>query len=427
MRHLLVGCGPAAVVAAETLRTLDPDAQICMVGDEPEPPYSRMALPYLLRREIEESGTHLRKRQDHFAERGIEVVQARVERVEDSEVQLTGGERQPYDRLLISTGATPLTPPIDGIEHPRVTRCWTLADARQIAEHLRPGAEVVLIGAGFIGCIVLEALAKAEAKLTVIESGPRMVPRMLDQTCGELLQHWCEQRGVTVLTERQVRAIEPDGERVRVTIEGHEAVPAELVIVATGVRPNGQFLESAGIELGEDGAVRVDDYLQSSQINVFAAGDVASGRDFSTGEYTTQAIQPTAVEHARVAAHNMHRAKSLRHRGSLSMNVLDTLGLVSTSYGRWQGVDGGDAATLVDRDGFRYLNLQFEADRLVGANSLGLTQHIGVLRGLIGGHVHLGGWAARLRENPLQLMEAYLACAQMGGGRQHPTWQSPSN
>ena len=206
-----------------------------------------------------------------------------------------------------------------------------------------------------------------------------------------------------------------------------DGAPADLVIVAAGVRPNGRFLESAGVELGADGAVRINDYMQTSQANIFAAGDVASGRDFSTGGYVTQAIQPTAVEHARVAAYNMHHAESLRHRGSLSMNVLDTLGLVSASYGQWQGVDGGQAATLVDRDGFRYLNLQFAEDRLVGANSLGLTQHIGVLRGLISGRVRLGQWAARLKENPLQLMEAYLASAQLGSGRQHPTWQSPSN
>ena len=192
VRHVLIGCGPAAVVAAETLRKLDPSARICMLGEEPAPPYSRMALPYLLRREIEETGTYLRKLPGYFAANNIEVHQARVEQVDAAQqtVQLTGGKQEPYDRLLAATGAAPITPPIEGIHHPRVTHCWTLADARIIARHLRPGAEVALIGAGFIGCIVLEALAKAQAKLTVIESGPRMVPRMLDETCGEMLQRW---------------------------------------------------------------------------------------------------------------------------------------------------------------------------------------------------------------------------------------------
>ena len=94
------------------------------------------------------------------------------------------------------------------------------------------------------------------------------------------------------------------------------------------------------------------------------------------------------------------------------MNVLDTMGLISSSFGLWQGVDGGDSSELLDREGFRYVCLRFEDERIVGANTLGLTQHIGVLRGLIQGRFALGKWKNRLMENPLQLMEAYLAVVQ---------------
>ena len=94
------------------------------------------------------------------------------------------------------------------------------------------------------------------------------------------------------------------------------------------------------------------------------------------------------------------------------MNVLDTIGLISTSYGQWEGVEGGDTATLVDEDNYRYLQLQFDGNRLVGANTLGMTQHIGVLRGLVQGRFDLGEWKDRLMENPLLVMEAYLAATQ---------------
>ena len=96
------------------------------------------------------------------------------------------------------------------------------------------------------------------------------------------------------------------------------------------------------------------------------------------------------------------------------MNVLDTMGLISASYGQWEGVEGGDAAELLDEDNFRYIQLQFDEDRLVGANTLGMTQHIGVLRGLIQGKFHLGHWKQKLMDNPLLLMEAYLAATQAG-------------
>ena len=96
------------------------------------------------------------------------------------------------------------------------------------------------------------------------------------------------------------------------------------------------------------------------------------------------------------------------YQGSLIMNVLDTLGLVSSSFGLWMGVEGGDQAELSDPDGFRYLNLQFQDDVLVGATSLGMTQHVGVLRGLIQGKTKLGKWKERLVSDPTRVMEAYL-------------------
>lgn len=426
MNHLIIGAGPAGVVAAETLRGLDSSAAITVLGDEPEPPYSRMAIPYLLRENIDERGTYLRKQDDHFDALNIEVRVGRAQAVDAAgkRVKLAGGDELAYDKLLVASGSKPLTPPIPGINHARVSSCWTLQDARAIAAGIQPGAPVVLIGAGFIGCIILEALVAAGAQLTVIEMGTRMVPRMLDSTCGGLLQKWCEGKGVTVLTGAQVSAIEEaDGDalKVRVDGDGEKILDAELVISATGVRANADCLgdggdgsgksnggDGAGIEL-RDGAVVVDAFMASSNADIFAAGDVACGKDFSTGEYSVQAIQPVAVEHARIAAHNMHAPGAARHRGAVAMNVLDTIGLVSTSYGLWDGVD---SCKLVDESRYRYLRLCFEDDILIGANTLGMTEHIGILRGLIQGRFRLGKWKARLMENPLQLMESYLAATQ---------------
>ena len=413
MNHIIIGAGPAGVVAAETLRKRDPSAHISIIGDEPEPPYSRMAIPYLLIDNIDEPGTYLRKQPDHFSERGIEIVVDTVESVdpEGKTVALASGGRRGYDRLLIASGSKPITPPIPGIDHPGVTSCWTLADARKIADSITPGASVVLIGAGFIGCIILEALVSSGAKLTVIEMGDRMVPRMLDRVCGTLLQKWCADKGVNVMTGSRVEAIEPCGDSLRVKVSNGREVEASLVISAAGVQGNAGFMADCGIEMS-NGAIVIDDCMRSSTPDIYAAGDVACGRDFSTGEYSVQAIQPTAVEHGYVAAANMVEYGSNRHRGSMSMNVLDTIGLISTSYGQWQGVDGGDTASLVDEENFRYLQLQFEEDRLVGANTLGLTQHIGVIRGLTQGRFALGKWKNRLMDNPLMIMEAWLAVTQ---------------
>ena len=99
-------------------------------------------------------------------------------------------------------------------------------------------------------------------------------------------------------------------------------------------------------------------------------------------------------------------------QGGLPINVLDTMGLVSSSFGEWQGVEGGDGVELVDEPGFRYLSLQFKGDTVVGATSIGWTDHVGALRGLIQGRVQLGPWKERLLEDPTQFMAAYLGAAQ---------------
>lgn len=413
MQHVIVGAGPAGVVAAETLRKADPAAAIIIVGDEPEPPYSRMALPYLLIERIGEDGTYLRKGAKHFAKFGVEVKPGRVTGIERGKHRITleGGQSLGYDRLLIATGSRPVAPPIPGVDLAGVYPCWTLDNARKIAERAQPGAKVVLMGAGFIGCIILEALAKRRVELTVIEMADRMVPRMMSNAAGTMIKNWCEAKGVRVLTSTKVTSIDKaKGHGLAVHLDSGQEIPADLVISATGVKPNVELLAGTGIEVKQ--GILVNDRFQTSDPDIYAAGDVAQGRDFSTGDYSVQAIQPTAVDHGRTAALNM-AGREARHQGSVNMNVLDTMGLVSSSFGLWMGTKGGDEAELCQPEAFRYLNLQFQDDVLVGAHSLGLTQHVGVLRGLIQTRVHLKGWKDRLRKDPTRIMEAYLGSTQL--------------
>jgi len=411
MRHVIIGAGPAGVVAAEQLRKFDPQGTVTLIGDEPEPPYSRMAIPYLLMDRIGEPGTYLRKDPGHYDKLGIDVIRSRVTTVDAKarSVTLAGGGKQSYDKLLIASGASPVAPPIPGLDRDGVCACWTLADARRIIERAHKGSSVVLIGAGFIGCIILEALAARGVKLTVVELEDRMVPRMLNATAGGMVRRWCESRGVTVRVSSQVEAIEgaKGAQPLRVLLGGGDAIPADLVIQATGVQSNTGFLEGSGI--ATERGILVNEFLAASVPDVYAAGDVAQGRDFSTGAYVVQAIQPTAVEHGRIAALHMARGHGHAQRGTLNMNVLDTLGLVSSSFAQWMGVKGGDSAELNDPGRFRYINLQFQEDVLVGATALGLTDHVGVLRGLIQGKTALGPWKKKLQADPTRLMEAYLS------------------
>ncbi len=414
MQHVIIGAGPAGVIAAENLRKHDPSSKILLIGDEPESPYSRMALPYYLIDKIGEEGTYLRKSGDHFSSLGIDVVQDRVASIDskNKSLLLDKGAELGFDKLLIATGSHPVRPPIPGMELANVHSCWTLEDGRNIAAKANKGSNVVLMGAGFIGCIILEALASRGVNLTVIEMEDRMVPRMMDQTAGGLIKKWCIEKGVNVHTSTRVESINESGDALKVELNSGETLDADVVISATGVRSNIQFLE--GSEIETEFGVLVNEYLQTSHVDIYAAGDVCQGKDFSTGDYSVQAIQPTAADHGRIAAMNMC-GRNLKHQGSVNMNVLDTMGLISSSYGLWMGKDGGQSVHLTDEDRYRYLSLKFDDDVLVGAQALGLIQHVGVLRGLIQTRIKLGKWKDRLMKDPTQIMEAYLGTTQAIG------------
>ena len=436
--HVILGAGPAGVIAAETIRKHAPKDPITIIGDENEAPYSRMAIPYLLIGKVGEEGTHLRHTPGHFESLNITVrrgVRAKVLDSAKRTIELSDGNTIGFDTLLIATGSSPATPPIPGINGPGVHSCWTLADARAIANLAKPGAKVLQMGAGFIGCIIMEALQQRGVELSVVEMGDRMVPRMMGPAAGGMIKDWCVAKGVKVFTGARVEAIErgtvgdkgllgkiaevvgigqssmPTG-RMTVRLSTGDSLEADLVISATGVKPNIGFLENSGVRCLV--GVLTDAGMQTNVPGIYAAGDCAEAFDKVSGKTIVSAIQPNAAEQARVAALNMVGQKA-ELQGVTQINVLDTLGLISSSFGNWEGLPGGQHVELTDKASHKHLSLQFLGDQMVGCNSVGWTEHVGVMRGLVEGQVRLGEWKDKLLADPTKLMDAYLAAAQGQG------------
>ncbi len=436
--HVILGAGPAGVIAAETIRKHAPKDPITIIGDENEAPYSRMAIPYLLIGKVGEEGTHLRHTPGHFESLNINVrrgVRAKVLDSAKRTIELSDGNTIGFDTLLIATGSSPATPPIPGINGPGVHSCWTLADARAIANLAKPGAKVLQMGAGFIGCIIMEALQQRGVELSVVEMGDRMVPRMMGPAAGGMIKDWCVAKGVKVFTGARVEAIErgtvgdkgllgkiaevvgigqssmPTG-RMTVRLSTGDSLEADLVISATGVRPNIGFLENSGVRCLV--GVLTDAGMQTNVPGIYAAGDCAEAFDKVSCKTIVSAIQPNAAEQARVAALNMVGQKA-ELQGVTQINVLDTLGLISSSFGNWEGLPGGQHVELTDKASHKHLSLQFLGDQMVGCNSVGWTEHVGVMRGLVEGQVRLGEWKDKLLADPTKLMDAYLAAAQGQG------------
>ena len=288
-------------------------------------------------------------------------------------------------------------------------------------ERVLPGKRVLMVGSGNVGLIVSYQLLQAGAQVVaVVEALPKVggygvhasklrrnrVPILTSTTIKAAAGQNRVEKATTVALDAQWRQV-PGTER---------EYDVDVICLALGLTPLSELAWMAGCQFAYvpqlGGHVPIhDDNMQTTVPGIYAAGDCAEAFDKISGKTIVSAIQPNAADQALVAALNMAGRKA-ELRGVTQINVLDTLGLVSASFGDWQGVPGGQHVELTDRAAGRHLSLQFDGDRVVGCNSIGWTDHVGVMRGLVEGQVRLGKWKDKLLQDPTLLMEAYLATAQ---------------
>ena len=413
-RHVIIGGGPAATNAVETIREMDGGgSQITLVCDEPA--HSRMALPYWLAGDIPAEQTHTGD-DAHFSRLGVETrFGLRVQGVDPSNrsVSLSDGSSLEFDNLLIATGSSPLNPAIPGSDLPGVQPLWNLAHTQSLLDaakaHEQP--RVVLVGAGFIGFIVLNSMFKRGWKLTVVEREAQVLPRMLDATAAGTVQQWLGSRGVDVHTGTSVRAIQSTATGSKqVQLESGAEIEADIVILATGIKTNLDLIDGAGIEV--DQGILVNDQMQSSVANIYAAGDVAQGPVLFSDQKAIHAIQPTAVDQGRVAGANMS-GHEVHYPGSLLMNVVDVCGLQTASFASWNE-STAEATTISNPSGFIYRKLVWQDDQLIGAifagraNDMGMLTDVGMVKGILQTQTKLGSWKQYLVENPFDIRRAYI-------------------
>lgn len=418
-RHIIIGAGPAGVAAAETIRAHDADASVSLISNEPA--YSRMVLPYYLAQEIPEKHV-LTGDRDYFAERNIEaLLGTAVSRVDGGQktITLSDGTTRAFDSLLIATGSSAQQPPIPGSDLEGVYAFWTLDDAQKVIAKAQATPSAVLIGAGFIGFIVLNAMAKLNWKLSVVEAENQVLPRMLDATGAGAVEGWLTARDIAVHTATQVQEIQRNADgKLSLALSSGQTLEADLVIMATGIRPNSDFLAGSGVSV-EPGGIPVDDRMQTNVPGIYAAGDVAIGPDILAGRTAVEtagsahAIQPTAVDHGRIAGANM-AGHETHYPGSLLLNVLDVVNLHCASFGLWRD-EGHDTTTVFNASRPIYRKYVWHEDRIVGALFVGpiddvtMLNDVGMVKGLIQTQQPLGDWAAYIKANPTDVRRAYVA------------------
>ena len=247
--------------------------------------------------------------------------------------------------------------------------------------------------------------------MTIVEVAGRILPRMVDDAGAAVVSRWLEARGVTLRTGAQLKSIEDSGGKKRLSFADGAPLDADLVIMATGISTNLSWLKGSGITINQ--GIVVDDHLRSNVANVYAAGDIAEGKNRITGAMEVHAIEPTAAEHGRVVGANM-AGREVAYPGSLMLNIVGVAGLDIASFGAW---DDPDATVIVGRRDATnsYRKYLLRDNRMIGAIYVGESNEtwsgndLGMLKGLVQSGVNLDGWADHLSRNPFDIKRPYLA------------------
>lgn len=278
-KYLLIGGGLASSQAAKQLREKDPDSSITLVGDEPHVPYDRPPLSKEFLRGEKPHAQLFFDPEPYFAEHRISLILGVAVQALDTRAKsatLANGQTIAFKKALIATGGRPVHLTV-GRDIPKVHYLRTIEDAAAIAAHATSGSRAVMVGAGFIGLEVAASLTQRGVHVTVIETDSHIWPRFTDATLSGYFQSYCTQRGVVFHTNDMVTDVRRQDRGCAVITRSGKILPCDFVCIGVGIVPNVELAVEAGLTV-ENGIV-VNEYLQSSHPDIYAAGDVANYPD----------------------------------------------------------------------------------------------------------------------------------------------------
>ncbi len=341
-RLLIVGGVAGGAAAATRARRLDERADILLIERGPSVSFANCGLPYHIGRVIEKRDALLVQTPDTLARRFRIDVRTGVEalRILPACKRLllrdlaNGIEREePYDKLILSPGAAPLIPPIPGIHNPRVRVLRSLDDMDALLALIEAGkpARAVVIGAGYIGLEMAEALHRRGLRVAVVEAADQVMAPLDPEMAAPVQQHLAA-HGVELRRRACVAAIEPHPEGVAVRLAAGDSLPCGLVIVAVGVRPESALARDAGLAVGDGGGIIVDEFLRTSNPDILAVGDAVLTRHVVAGRPCLIPLAGPASRQGRLAADNALGRPS-RYRGALGTAICKVFDLTVASTG----------------------------------------------------------------------------------------------
>ncbi len=336
MRLVIVGGVAAGTKAASRARRLDPEMEVAVYQEEPEPSISECGLPYFLSGVVEEREDLIARTPEQFAEKDVEVlVRHKVESIDASAKKLTvldlaSGEafEDTYDRLIVATGAQAVLPPIPGSEFEGIFEFRFLTDSDEIRSYVEKHSpkRATIVGGGYIGLEVAENLCHMGLEVFLIEGEDRVAlaygPEVSERVEAELVAH-----GVGVYTGEKVDEFTGEG-RVQGVRFGGKELATDLVILGVGIRPSVELAAKAGAEIGSTGAILADKHMKTSLPDVWAAGDCVQTTDLTSGEPAWVPLGDTANQMGRVAGTNAATGEdTLEFPGTLGTGIFKVFDL----------------------------------------------------------------------------------------------------
>lgn len=313
MNVIIIGGGAGGLSTASNIRKYDDDAQITVITRDKNVAYSPCAIPYVLSGDVRNFDDIIMHQPEEYLERGIKVLtEAEVLEIDKDQKTIKyiltqdkmRYERElEYDYLVMATGGAPFIPPVKGANLKGVFTIRTINDGLKIKEWAEKSRKAVVVGAGLIGLETAYGLKKMGLDVVVAEMVSQIVPRLLDPSMARLVQNYLEKEGIRVILGRSIEKI-IGSESTEGILLGDEIIEADLVIMATGVRPETHLAEYVGCELGK-WAIKVNEKMETSIPGIYAVGDCVEVTDAITGHPTQSPLGSTAVRQAKIAAKNI--------------------------------------------------------------------------------------------------------------------------
>ena len=342
MKYLIVGGVAGGASTAARLRRLDESAEIIMFERGDYISYANCGLPYYIGEVIYEREKLFVQTPESFAARfNIEArVRSEVERVNPEKKTITvhnldsgGLYEETYDKLILSPGAAPVRPPLEGIDTEGIFTLRNVNDTDRVKEYIEEHdvKRALIVGAGFIGLEMAENLVHAGVHTTLLQRGAQVLPP-LDADMAAEIHAYLRGQGVELRLGARVSGFSPQGDGLAVELEGGERFPADLVLLGIGVAPDTELARRAGLALGVKGTISVDGQMRTSAPDVYAVGDAVEVRHFVTGAQSHIALAGPANKQGRIAADHICGRRSA-YTGALGTSVLKLFNLTAASTG----------------------------------------------------------------------------------------------